>query len=166
VPSLTRSVGLERLHPLESLRDRLLKLARPCARGPASATVHRAAAELALRFAGDSVVHAALKKDAERGFLSPFVDAVVKGHGLPSYRPRSCVCCSSASGSSQTTAPASVMRMWDPRADPEEQSLLASPHFMSQQPGRVQILLPCLQARSVISLRGPSMLNPQAAVLP
>lgn len=67
----------------EGLRERLLKLARSSTmHGSATLTANRAVAELARRYGGDSVVHAVLKTDAMRGFMTPFVNACVEGPGI------------------------------------------------------------------------------------
>ena len=100
------------------LRDRLLKLARPSSRTPAIATVHRAAQELAYRFAGDSVVHAALKADAERGTPTAFVDACTKGPGLPLISSE--IACVLFQWLEPADCTRLATRLWDPLADAEK----------------------------------------------
>lgn len=102
----------------ESLRERLLKLSRPTLRGPVTATVNRAASELALRFAGDSVVRTTLKLDAERGFLTPFVEACIKGPGLALISSEIALVLFKWLETNDCTRLA--MRMWDPLGDPNE----------------------------------------------
>lgn len=101
------------------LRERLLNLARPTSRSAATATVRRATAELNLRFVGDAVVHAVLKKDAGRGApASPFVEACITGAGLRLISPEiACVLFQWLPPSDCTRL---AMRMWHPWSSIED----------------------------------------------
>lgn len=100
------------------LRQRLLALARPSSRSPDSKTVQRAVQELVLRFPGDSVVHAALKADAARGSLTPFVAACISGHGAPLVSPE--IACTLFQWLDADDGVRLAVHMWDPLRDLNE----------------------------------------------
>ena len=106
----------------EGVRDRLLTLARSApSRGPAAPTVHRAAAELARRFTGDSVVHAALKTDAKPlrgGRLTPFAEACVKGPGTALISSE--IACTLFAWLEPADCTHLAIRLWDARENSEE----------------------------------------------
>ena len=107
---------------VEGIRDRLLILVRSApSRGAATPTVHRASAELARRFAGDSVVHAALKADAKPlrgGRMTPFVEACVRGPGTALISSE--IACTLFAWLEPADCTRLAIRLWDAREDSEE----------------------------------------------
>lgn len=94
------------------MRERLLRLVRPTSHNPDHNVVCRAAQELALRFPSDSVVHAALKADAERGSLTPFVAACTSSYGLSLVSPE--IACTLFQWFEPVESTRLSMLMWDP----------------------------------------------------
>ena len=107
---------------IEGVRERLLALARPPpSRGASTFTVRRAAIELGRRFAGDSVVHAALKADAKplRGRrMTPFAEACAEGPGIVLISSE--IACTLFEWLEPVESTRLAMRMWDARGDSDE----------------------------------------------